>query len=71
MQERWRCTLWIACHVMLITSTYAEGIAINRLLKPWDGFPLDDLYSLLRARFLVALPVATNLWILYADGTCV
>lgn len=61
---RWKASLWIATHVVLIVAVCATGNAINKLLTPWDGYPLTDLWTALRARFLIAVPITTILWIL-------
>ena len=62
--NRWRGCVWIGTHVLLIVAICAEGVAVNRLLLPWDGYPAQDLHSILHARYLIAAPLAAILWIL-------
>lgn len=62
--RRWRGSVWLATHVVLVAAVCAEGVAINQLLLPWDGYPQSDVYSVLRARYQVVLPITTILWVL-------
>ena len=63
-KSRWRATLWIATHVMLVTSLCALGVALNNLLEPWDGSPMRDLHSVLSTRLRIVLPITLNLLLL-------
>lgn len=60
-KSRWRATLWIASHVMLVTFVCAGGVGLNQMLEPWDGFPRSDLGAVLRTRFLIAIPMSVIL----------
>ena len=60
----WRGSFWIATHVLLIVAVCAEGVAVNRLLLPWDGWPEDGMYAALRARYLIVIPMSVILWVL-------
>ena len=61
---RWRASVWIASHVALVVAVVAEGDALKGLLLPWDGYPLSDIYTVLRARYLIVTPLTVILWAL-------
>uniref|UniRef100_A0A7S3B291 Uncharacterized protein n=1 Tax=Haptolina ericina TaxID=156174 RepID=A0A7S3B291_9EUKA len=63
-EGRWRATLWIATHVVLIIAVCAVGRSINKVLLPWDGYPDDTLYADLQTRYLIAGPISIILLML-------